>query len=121
MSKFNAERAAMILVDAAYLGDKPAAEKHCISERSIRNWRKKLDEDPEFSASFQLKKQAMEADWASELPTAIKAGIKYLKEAAENASRNDPDVIHAVAGGLKILTEARAMKDILDARLTRSD
>jgi len=114
----------MILVDAVYLGDKPAAEKHCVSERSIRNWRKMLDEMPEFSAIFQLKKAKMESDWASELPAAIKSGIQYLQEAAKQARDNnytDPDTIHAVAGAVKILSEIGAMQKVLDARFTRPD
>lgn len=119
MPAFNYELASTVLVEAAYQGDKVTAKKYGITERTIRNYRKRLDEDKRLSAFFQDKKERMEQRWADELPGAIRAAINYLQGAAQDADRRNPDAIHAVAGALKILSDVALTKEVLDARLAR--
>lgn len=120
MSKFKPELAAAALVEAAYSTDKQAAKKYGVTERTIRNWKKKLDEDPEFSRIFHNKRSEFEKGWADEAPEALKAGIDFLKDAAVKAKTQTnpkPDLIHAVAGSTKILFEILAVKQVLDVRI----
>jgi hypothetical protein len=119
--RFNYERAASALVDAAYLGDKQAAERHGITARSIRNYRQRLQEDRELSELFQHKRALAEQDWAHELAPAIRASIDFLRRAAQRASTRDADVIHSVAGALKILSNVAMTKEVLDARFAHTD
>lgn len=121
MPRFNNELAAIILVESVFFGDKTTAAKYGISTRTIRNYRKRLNEDTQFSASFQEKKERMEREWAHEMPAAIRASIEFLRKAANDAKTDDPDAIHAVAGALKILSEVALTKEIIDARLTVSN
>lgn len=116
--KLNLDRAAMILVEAAYYGDKKTAEKHGISERTISNYRSRLAEDGELSVFFHIKKQEFEDKWADELPAAIRAGIQYLAKAANEADPKDPKAIYSIAGALKILADVALTKKVLDARIT---
>lgn len=61
--KFNLERAAKVLVDAEAMGDVQAAEKWKVDERTVRNYRRRLEVDPEFSAAFLEKQREAERAW----------------------------------------------------------
>lgn len=117
--KLDYDRVALILVEAAFFGEQPTAKRWGITDRTILNYRNRLDEDSRLSDIFALKKAAFESDWASEIPSAIRAGIRFLGEAAQMANRTDPEAIHAVAGAVKILAEVGLAKEILDVRLSR--
>ena len=117
-TKFKPHLAAVTLVEAAYRGDDEAAERWGVTTRTIMNWRARLDEDVEFSAIFAHKKEQFEAGWRDELGLALRAGIDFLKRAAQEADPRKADVIFSVAGAVKILADVNASMDILDARLT---
>ena len=119
--RFNPDRAAQILVEAAYHGDKKAAKENGISERTIRNYRRILAEDTEFSAIFLKKHEKFEDDWASDLSGAIKAGIKFIKESTEEQKKSSPDSLSAVTDATRVLAEIALTKDMLDAKLADKD
>jgi hypothetical protein len=115
--KFNYERAATILAEAALIGDEKAADNHGTTVRSVQNWRAKLKSDPVLVEFFAAKTQAATTDWADDINDAIKAGVDFLRRAANQASPMHPDVIHAVAGAVKLLSEVQMTKRVLDARI----
>ncbi len=117
MATFRYEFASIILVEAAFFGDKTTAAKYGISPRTIHRYRKRLNEDAQLSALVKIKKDRMEQEWAKEMPAAIRASIDFLRKAANSAKTDDPDAIHAVAGALKILSEVAMTKKVIDARL----
>ena len=117
MTRFNSERAAVVLVDAAYMGDKRAAEKHGVTARSVRNWRKRLEVDQQFSVVFREKKILTDQEWASELPSAIRAAVRFVRESAKESKLGNPDATKVVADALRILVEVALTREILDARL----
>lgn len=119
-SKFNPERAAAILLEAQLTTDKAAVENHGISARTLFNWRERLYTDETFSDIFRRKKELSERDWASSLAPAIRDGIDFLARAGREANHKDPEVIHAIAGALKILTTTATKKEVLDATLNRA-
>lgn len=49
---FDAEKAAKMLAEASLFGDAKAAEKYKITPRTLRNYRKRLSEDADFSLIF---------------------------------------------------------------------
>lgn len=69
--RLNYERAAAILVDAAYLGDEKAAKKWDVTTRTIENYRSRLKTDPKLSDLFARKRAAAEGNWVSELKRAL--------------------------------------------------
>lgn len=115
--KFNHERAATVLAEAALVGDEKAANNHGVSVRSVEVWRARLNTDPLLVEFFANKTQAATSDWADDINDAIKAGVDFLKRAANQASPMHPDVIHAVAGAVKLLSEVQMTKRVLDARI----
>jgi hypothetical protein len=116
---FNRNRAARILVDCAVscATDSETAAKYGISARSLLNWRKKLDTDPEFSRLFQALKAQAEGEWASSLAPAIRRSIEFLGGATSKLDAREPASVHAAAGALKILADVALTKSVLDARL----
>ena len=118
MTRFKYEFASIVLVEAAFFGDKPTAAKYGIATRTIHRYRKRLNEDAQLSALVKVKKDLMEQEWAEEMPAAIRASIEFLRKAATEAKATDPDVIHAIAGALKILSDVAMTKKVIDARLT---
>jgi len=121
MPAFNYERASAALVDAAYMGDKDAAKKHGVTTRTIRNWRNRLETDARFSSFFREKKVLVDQEWASELPSAIRASIRFVRESAKESKLGNPDSTKVVADALKILAEVALTREILDARLAGQD
>lgn len=61
---FNSERAALILAEAALHGDVKAASKWEVSQRTISNYRRRMDTDEELSALFDLRRQQLISNWA---------------------------------------------------------
>lgn len=116
---FNHERAATILVDAAYLGDPKAAQRNGCSERTIRNYRDRLESDEEFAALFQKKCDVYESRWADALAEPMRAAAEFLTQAATRANVQNAEVITAIAGALKIMADVRVTKEILDVRLAQ--
>lgn len=113
------DRVASILVEAAFFGEKPTAKRWGITDRTILNYRNRLNEDSELSDIFIRKKEAFETNWADEIPSAIRSAIRFLQTASQQADPADPESIHAVAGALKILAEVGLTKEIIDVRLSR--
>lgn len=116
MAAFNRERAATILVEAAYFGDQPTSDKWGVSIRSIQRWRERIDTDPKLAVLVASKKALLEGAWADELGGAIVAGIAYLKKAPSELPVS-PEGIHAVAGSVKLLSTIETTKRMLDTRL----
>ena len=113
---FNAERAASILVEAAYKGDKRTASAWGMTTRTLRNWRTRLQADAEFSQLFQHKREQAEKNWAADAPLTIRAAMDFLKHAAQTG-KPTPEMVHAVAGAMKLVADATLTKQVLDARL----
>jgi len=109
---------AQILVEASISGDEATAKRNGITLRTIGRYRVRARHEPALSEIVLRKKELAEANWAAELPSAIRAGIDFMLDAFRSKKRDDPDMLHAVAGAWKILTEAALTKDVLDARLT---
>jgi hypothetical protein len=111
------DRAAAILVEAAYRGDDETVKKWGVSRQSIYNYRNRLENDPKLLHTFTLLKKEYDTNWANDIPAAIRSGIDFLGRASKEADPKDPDAIHAVAGAVKILAEVGMTKAILDVRL----
>lgn len=114
--QFNHERAALILVEAAYYGDRATGDRWGVSIRSIQRYRARLDSDQELSQLVALKKEAFERDWTEEMPAAIRTGIRFLNTAFQEADPTSPEAIHAVAGAMKILAEIGLTREVLNVR-----
>lgn len=107
-----------MLVEAAYRGDNETAAKYGISARTLQRWRDASAINPQLSQLIAEKNLAFERGWADEAASALKAGLEFLKEAAQKASKTDPAAIHAVAGAVKIASEVLITREVLDARLS---
>jgi hypothetical protein len=124
MKSLNREFAACVLVDALYSTDANTAEQYGISMRTIQRWRKRLaDGDLELSQSVGTKRTQRDAAWAQELTGALVTGLKtlqncFLAVGNDDESLKSPDMIHAVAGALKIVAEAKLTQAIIEDRLT---
>lgn len=85
--KFNHERAAAALVDAAYMGDAAAAKKWKVTTRTIELWRERLKTDPILSEFFASKRQAAESGWSTQLKRTLG---QVLEKAGMIASSIEP-------------------------------
>lgn len=116
-TRLNYHHVASILVEAMFYGDRRVAEKQGITTRTIRNYRARLETDENLSVLFHEKKEQFLANWAEDIPIAIRAGIQFIQRAANEADHKSPETIHAVAGAIKILAEIGITKEIIDAKL----
>jgi len=121
MSEFNKDRAALILVEASYFPDSKVAKNWSITQRTIQNYRKRLDSDIELSQLFTLKKEDFEQTWGNRITKSIVSSLDFLDRAGQEADPKDPATIHAVAGALKLIAEIGLAKNVIDARLAAYD
>lgn len=118
--KFDKEKIAQILVEAIFTNVRDTANKYGIAERTIERWRDKVEIDTELSKLVEIKKHAFQRRWVDEAGAFISQGFKYLHEAA-NSPNLSPDMVHAIAGAMKIASEIVTIREVLDARLSGQD
>lgn len=116
--KFPIERAATILAEADLFGDDRTAKRWGITTRTIYNYRNRAQSDAKLSESFTLKKRMLLVDWQADATRCIKVSLAKLTELIPEATKEDADVIHAIAGALKIVGE---LKIAYDALINTSD
>jgi hypothetical protein len=116
------ERRAEILVEVACnpKQQEKIAERHGYSVRALQLWRKDLETDAVFSQIFASKMERAKEGWADEIPSALRAAVNFLRRAAEDCDTKDPSAIHAIAGGMKLLSETAATWKVLDARIAKA-
>jgi hypothetical protein len=116
------ERIAEILVDAYITrDDRETGARYGITDRTLRNWRRELERNPELADLFRAKKAKASEGWADEVPGALRAAVGFLRRAAEEGDPKDAKMVHSVAGALKMLSETAATWKILDARFPADD
>ncbi len=103
------ERAARILVDATAMGDRKAAEKWKVSERTIRNYRKALTKDEELADSFRESSAEAERNWHLIRNRFLRDVTEHLRELCLKADASQiKDVREAIKdiGELDLAREA---------------
>ena len=118
--KFSDEQIAQILVEMTFLGNKETADKYQISTETLRRWSKQLEINPHLLKLVDIKKRAFQRRWVEEAGAFINQGFAYLHRAANNQNMS-PEMIHAIAGAMKIASEIITIREILDARLSGQD
>lgn len=122
MSDDKLERIARVLVEATMAGPKGDAKicaRHGISIRTLQNYRKRLESDDELARICAEKKAVAIESWSQEVPAAMRASVDFLRRAAESGDPSDPQMVHSIAGSLKMLSEVAATWKVLDARISR--
>lgn len=136
MASFDYDRAAQGLVDFYFYDYKVAAKNAGVTAKTIYLWQDKMQTDKRLAAKFMEKKAELDKElnslssvsteilpqdikdpWIYEMIQAIRAGIRFLEKAADQADPTNPDSIHAIVGALKVETEILITKEVLDVKL----
>lgn len=128
-----ADRAAKAVLEATVAGDKATCDKYGITRRTLQRWRKAIgtERHPKkrqttfgnLTENVAAKKAELEVDWAADIGKTLKAVIGAVLRSTDpdnGADIKDPDVIHALAGALKILSEVSSTWKLLDVRIRRA-
>lgn len=105
--------AAQVLADAHIYNDKRAAQKHGVTERTIRNYRKRAQTDAELSAIFLKLVDQATARWAKGISRTIMRMMAFAERAADEADPRIPENVEAIGGLMKTLIEAQLAVDVL--------
>lgn len=111
--KDNPERIAAILADASVLGDAAAAEKHGVSERTIKRYRQRHADSPSVSPLVTQYKEAIAADWIEQTTDARARILNKVLALVDIA-----DDLHKVVGALKIVHDANVSERIIRGGLS---
>ncbi|MGE0792471.1 MAG: hypothetical protein AB7S26_42750, partial [Sandaracinaceae bacterium] len=109
MSRINRELAARVLVDAISLGDRTAADRHGISEKSVQRYRARLLTDSELSAVVQKLGREAEHGWHFARARFLRKTLAKLESLVDAAGvEHFEQIISALkaAGELDLATEA---------------
>jgi hypothetical protein len=112
------DRAARVLVDAFALGDRTAADRWKISEKTVRRYRARLETDPELSALVLQKKAREEHDWRVSRMRLLRATMARLEALVADAK---VEQLRDVAGVLKIVGDLEVATDVLNREQPRPD
>jgi len=120
-SPYTTEKKAKAIVDAALTTDREAASEHDISRKSLTRWRKALDTDQALQKRVTaLWAEVREADtWVEDATDTIRSALSFLRGAFNDLDPSDPESVAAVTEALKTLAEAKAVADVIDARVNR--
>lgn len=119
MPAFNRERAAAVLVDAAFRGDKRAAKRHGVTEQSVFLWRKRMATDKALLDIFNVMHKRACERWADGLAPAIVAATAFIQEAAAANHVDDPQKLQAVSEALRVVSDVKLTNEVLNARLAQ--
>lgn len=116
---FDAERACEVLLDAAFLTDGKAAEKHSVSRRTVINYRKRLRSDANFALLFTQKLNEIRAqtDWEERLPATLRKALTAAEQCFEKLPKQSPESLRAISEAVATLADALLTLRMLDARL----
>lgn len=102
------ERVALVLADALVLGDRPAARKWGISERTVRRYRAQSATDPALAASVREKNEGIRHDLATLRVAFLREAIDAMRAKLKDGS------LHEVAGAVKIVGELHQTASVVD-------
>ncbi len=111
--KFNKQRASTILAEADLYGDSKILARWGVARQTLHNYRKRLSSDEELVQLFTLKKRMLLVDWQTDATRCLKTGLGRLTEIIPNATKEDADTIHAIAGACKIVGELKISYEAL--------
>jgi hypothetical protein len=115
------ERIAEILVEATRGRDwQGTAAKHGISERTLYRWQARVATEPELAELVSRKAEQSSATWASEADAALFECVRFIRKAATTGDVENPDMVHSIAGAMKLLGELDTAKKFLQLRIDKA-
>jgi len=113
---------AVVLAEAAWLGDKAACEKYGISERSLQRIRRAAGTDVAMLQSLAVKQRQMEKRWMEDIDVTIGGAVRTINFCAEEVRRDpraakNPEMIKALSSAAKTLADIKLANRVIDARL----
>ncbi len=113
--KTSNETLARALTYAALHGDDAAAKKFKLSTRTLQRARASPREElAQVVAIVAEKKAELIGQWIDSIPSALLECVAFVRKATQELSAQDPEALHAVAGAIKILTDAQMNREVLD-------
>ena len=116
--KLDPHKAAQLLVDADITTDAVAAKRHGVCQATIGRWRRRLDSDPVLYELYVQKKRWADRAWLAKAPPMIEDALEYMRRCTE--AEPTPEMLRAIAGALKLVSEAIASREMIDARVRQT-
>lgn len=121
MSPHELDRAATMLAETTMPGkrcrDSEVAKKYGMSRRTVVRYRAALGENAELARLVAEKLRLLEAQWLADVPKALLAAVDFLTRAASEGDVKNPDMVEAVATAFQKLVDAKAVNDMIHARI----
>lgn len=113
---------AVILAEAAWIGDDSACDKYGITKRTLQRIRRRSGTDVALMQALEVKKRAFERRWLEDLDGTIGAAIRTVRVCAEEVAKDprsakNPAIIKELAGAVKLLADVKLANRVIDARL----
>ena len=109
------EMLARAITYAAIHGDDAAAKKYKISTRTLQRARAAPSEQlsPIVAIVAEQKAELLEK-WTDSIPSALLECVAFVRKATNELDASDPQALHAIAGAIKLLSEAQMNREVLD-------
>jgi hypothetical protein len=107
--KLKPERIAQIVAEADLFGVAKTVERWGITDRTIRNYRARINDEPELADIFRSKKKELSVAWletsSQSMLHAIAHAGKLMEKVETLSAEKAPGALHAVTGYIKIVGE----------------
>lgn len=103
----------MAIAEADIFGDRRVIDKYGINQSTLWRWRDRENSDAKLHENALLKRRMLLIDWQQDATKCLKVGLDKLTAIIPVATKEDADVIHAIAGAMKIVGELRIAHDAL--------
>lgn len=113
---------AVLLAEAAWIGDEAACEKYGVSKRSLQRFRRQAGTDMALMQALEAKRKAFEARWLEDLDLSLGEAIRTIRVCAlevakDPKSAKNPAIIKELAGSIKMLADVKLANRVIEARL----
>lgn len=118
---FDNDKAARCLIEANLLGNRKAAEKYGVTTRTIRNWKKRLETDAEFSALYlhyvevsvqpSITTESLVV-WGQQLDETLSVFLTKMQEVTVGLEPT-PEALDAIARAFAAVGELHTAREVL--------
>ena len=110
----------MVLCDAVMMGDRKAADKWDVTQRTIQRWRTSLETDDKLRHLTTQYRQQQTEKWLEDIPEAMAAFVDFFKRAARELDPKEATAADLVAA-FEAVADVHLTQKIVSERLKDSE
>lgn len=116
---FQYDRAAEAVALSHFMTDAEAGKEVGVSERSVRRYRKRAEEDERLAGLVldKLRELREDRDWSEQVEEAIATALSAADECLNQMDKSDPQALEVINDHLDVILRHQHAKRLIDNKL----